>query len=789
MSDEDAIGESFFDVSGLPEDDGDDEIDEMVGAVLDGRFRLERLLGEGGMGRVYAGTQLSVEREVAVKLLRAEALVQREVKERFLREAQVISGFGHPNIVRLIDYGEDDTLGLPYLVMELVRGVSLGELTRRGRLQLPLALEIIDQVCSGLIQAHSAGIVHRDLKPDNLKLLPVVGGSFQTKVLDFGVAFPSDTNSRLTSTGMICGTAHYIAPEQARAHELDGRADLYALGIILFEMLTGQLPFGGDSDFQILLMQVQKPPPSLSDFIPEDKIPTPVVELVDDLLEKEPEARPDSAREVRERIKAIRAECDIPALELDLEDDSAEAFDPWLLERADSHAVVEASGPVDASLARKELERLEEGGDKTRKTLVEDERPPASEAETSPSSESAPEGSKRGLALAVAAVVLLAGAAGAALFLWPPSTSTDETRATTSRADEPSDDAQPAAVAVEDEPLSSFAGRCTVIGDSDAWFYSVFLYPEVGELLLEGDDKLAWSSVEVSEHRGDSITFDYQPAEADEALSVRVEKRGDRLAFEMPGEARILCRRDDAQRYYDTIGVSGTFEADEQTAVLPSSGQRFEVGEHRYTYRILSGSKAASGLSLAVRDADDRQASWARWTLTVDEEDAELSLGPDGDAKTYVEAGHRAKKAARQQKSDQQARQAAASQKAASKSAQQAASPPPPVAASNSSGLSQEEVTRYRKRIEKVADRCKTHMDRMKATSDRLSNLGDEVESPDEIKPLAEKLRGDLEHHGEMIRVAADEYTELMREVSLSGVNQPQMMGLSSIYTSRCKWE
>ncbi|MFB6374700.1 MAG: serine/threonine-protein kinase, partial [Bradymonadaceae bacterium] len=140
-------------------------------------------------------------------------------------------------------------------------GVSLGRLVAEARLRPSLTVEIARQTCSALVEAHNGGIVHRDLKPDNLHLLVQSDGSFHAKLLDFGIAFPQEATTKLTDTGMMCGTATYMAPEQARGREVDGQADLYSLGIILFQMVTGVLPFQGDSGFEIIRQQVEDSPP------------------------------------------------------------------------------------------------------------------------------------------------------------------------------------------------------------------------------------------------------------------------------------------------------------------------------------------------------------------------------------------------------------------------------------------------------------------------------------------------------------------------------------------------
>jgi len=307
-----------------------DSDDELLGATLDDRFRIDELIGAGGMGRVYRGSQLSVERDVAIKILHGELSLDEELKQRFFREAKVVSDFTHPNIVRLIDFGKEEEFGLLYLVMELVQGVGLDELLEEGRFHPELATRIAHQTCGALVEAHGGGVIHRDLKAENLLLSPVSDGTLQTKVVDFGIAYPEEASEKLTRTGRIYGTASYMAPEQARGHRVDRRADLFSLGVLMFEMLTGKLPITGTNSMEVMIKQIQQGPPPLSNVVPHGELPEGVFEIVDRLLAGSPEARPNDAATVRNRLEQVFRGEGWQPIRLDTGRPAVEMFEPWL---------------------------------------------------------------------------------------------------------------------------------------------------------------------------------------------------------------------------------------------------------------------------------------------------------------------------------------------------------------------------------------------------------------------------------------------------------------------------
>lgn len=306
--------------------------DPLVGQVVDNRFRIDSLLGKGTFGRVYTATQLSVDRDVAFKVLRGDFRYDATFRKRFAREAKVISEFNHPNIVRLLDFGNDRQRDFAYIVMEMIEGVELGDLLTAGRLAPPLALEVVYQVAAALLEAHRADVVHRDLSIDNIILVPLSNGRFQTKVFDFGVAYVANqSGDRLTADGRAFGTPAYMSPEHVEPSEICPASDLYSLGVVLHRMLTGQVPFSGESDMKTLMHHVRHQPPSLSDSLGME-VPDDLEHLQSALLAKTPDGRPTHAAAVRERIDQIRRNHDWPdRFRVDPDAPFDDLFDEWLL--------------------------------------------------------------------------------------------------------------------------------------------------------------------------------------------------------------------------------------------------------------------------------------------------------------------------------------------------------------------------------------------------------------------------------------------------------------------------
>lgn len=275
--------------------------------LLAGRYRLDRLLGEGGMASVWEAHDERLGRDVAIKVVRPDATDPAAVA-RFDREARVVAGLRHPGVVLVHDYGVDD--GSPFLVMELLPGPSLARVVvDDAPLEVGRATAYVREAAGALASAHAAGVVHRDVKPGNL----VLDAHGRVRVVDFGIArVERETDATLTAAGHVVGSAAYLAPEQAAGGPVDHRADLYSLGCVLVALLTGRPPFSGDSPVAVAAQHLHADPPDLAVLRPD--VPAPLARLAQDLLSKEPGRRPATAQEVVERLGDVANADDATAM-------------------------------------------------------------------------------------------------------------------------------------------------------------------------------------------------------------------------------------------------------------------------------------------------------------------------------------------------------------------------------------------------------------------------------------------------------------------------------------------
>jgi serine/threonine-protein kinase len=267
-----------------------------LAAALEGRYQVLAELGRGGMGIVYQAYDKQLKEQVAIKLLSPLLSTDHEALERLIREVSLARRVTHPNVIRIHDLSEVN--GLHYVSMEYFGGTNLKEhLKRSGPLSLLSAYQILAQVCDGLQAAHSQGVIHRDLKAQNI----MIGPSGKIKIIDFGLARSVHLEG-MTATGLIMGTPEYMAPEQVAGKHADERADIYALGVILFEMLTGRVPFKGESAIAVGFQQLKDPPPSPRSINPQ--IPEEVERILLKALEKNPIQRYRNVDELRKDFEA-----------------------------------------------------------------------------------------------------------------------------------------------------------------------------------------------------------------------------------------------------------------------------------------------------------------------------------------------------------------------------------------------------------------------------------------------------------------------------------------------------
>lgn len=303
------------------------------GNVIRGRYRILCRIGQGGMGTVYKAVHVAFDEPRALKVMSLELVRDEVFVRRFKQEAVLARKLRHPNTVHVEDIDESED-GRPFIVMEFIEGRNLKELIQdEGPLKARRVCSVAKQVAAALDEAHRLGIVHRDIKPANMVLVRSPLGE-RVKVLDFGIAKLKEEQAggtlgaTLTGTGVVIGTPQYMSPEQAagkHGNELDGRSDLYSLGIVMYQMLTGELPFQGDTTMEILLARIHTPPKPIGNVRPDLWIPRPLARLVMACLEKRPELRPATGQSLAEELDALENEIGREETEQELVREKAEA--------------------------------------------------------------------------------------------------------------------------------------------------------------------------------------------------------------------------------------------------------------------------------------------------------------------------------------------------------------------------------------------------------------------------------------------------------------------------------
>jgi len=306
--------------------------DPMIGTLFDGRFRVLRKLGEGGMGHVYSARQIDFQRDVALKLLKADFLRDENIRRRFMYEARTISGLKHPNALRLYDFGQAPPHAF-YMVMELLEGESLADRLAYRFLTYREVFTTVIPICGVLGEAHANDVVHRDLKPENIFLALVNEKQEFPKLLDFGIA-KHLSDETMTKSGTLWGTPAYMSPEQAKGDKVNGLADVYAIGVILYELISGNLPFHASTQMGLAVKHISVPARPLSSIPGLRSVPEQLDDLIMRALSKDPASRPESMDALANELDQIVKSCftdevldSVPAEEVD-----AIALQTWLAE-------------------------------------------------------------------------------------------------------------------------------------------------------------------------------------------------------------------------------------------------------------------------------------------------------------------------------------------------------------------------------------------------------------------------------------------------------------------------
>src|SRR6185437_8515454 len=275
------------------------------GSIIDGRYRIEEMIGSGGMSTVYRAKHLKLDRDVALKMLRSDATGEAKLLERFIQEARAESSLKHPNVLKAHALGIDKERHL-YLVTDYLHGQNLSAILRKGPLPQATARQIFLQICDGLAHAHAKGVIHRDLKPSNVMILNGVEDPL-VKIVDFGIAKLTNSEKsatqQLTQSGMILGSPSYMSPEQCLGMPLDARSDIYSFGCLMFETLTGRLPFLADTEYGVLEQHIRANPPAFGDIDPHTSVSPDLEAIVRKCLSKECDARYSNCAELKDALQ------------------------------------------------------------------------------------------------------------------------------------------------------------------------------------------------------------------------------------------------------------------------------------------------------------------------------------------------------------------------------------------------------------------------------------------------------------------------------------------------------
>ncbi|CAN5207328.1 hypothetical protein BH11MYX1_BH11MYX1_25970 [soil metagenome] len=278
------------------------DVDPFVGKVIDGRYEIQQRVGEGGMGVVYKARQMSIDRVIALKMLNQQMQGDQQWVQRFYNEAKACSRLQHPNTIRMFDFGQTQD-GRLFMTMEFLDGLSLRDALQGGPLAPQRVVKVLIQCCASLAEAHSIGIIHRDIKPDNVFLLNMAGSPDFVKLLDFSVAKLLEGDRMKTQAGVVFGTPQYMSPEQGRGLPLDARSDIYALGVLAYEMLVGTVPFNDDNPMTVIQMHLHGVIPPMPDSVPYQ-----VQQIVRRAMEKDAARRYQSSGEMMQHCQQVFAE-------------------------------------------------------------------------------------------------------------------------------------------------------------------------------------------------------------------------------------------------------------------------------------------------------------------------------------------------------------------------------------------------------------------------------------------------------------------------------------------------